>query len=300
MAMNQRRASVGGPSRRRRKAARVRVGRMRGGRFSTRGDSVAVEEPMEVRLEVPGDDGIREHPISVTMRTPGDDFELAAGFLLTEGVVIDPAAVADVRYCRNVDPQEYNVVTASVRDPGAFDAGSLTRNFYVTSSCGVCGKASLEAVEVMGCQPVAEGTFTIPEDDIRALPDRLRTLQRTFERTGGLHAAGLFDDDGRITVVREDVGRHNAVDKVIGTLVLSRALPGSGSGLIVSGRSSFEILQKAAMAGFPVVVAVGAPSSLAVAFARRFNMTLVGFANRDGYNVYAGGDRIVRGDGAGE
>ncbi len=298
--MNQRRAGVGGPSGLRRKAARVRVGRMRGGRFSTRGDSVAVEEPMEVRLEVPGDDGIREHPISVTMRTPGDDFELAAGFLFTEGVVIDPAAVADVRYCRNVDPQEYNVVTASVRDPAAFDAGSLTRNFYVTSSCGVCGKASLEAVEVMGCRPVAEGTFTISEDDVRALPDRLRTQQRTFERTGGLHAAGLFDADGRITVVREDVGRHNAVDKVVGTLVLSRALPGSGSGLIVSGRSSFEILQKAAMAGFPVVVAVGAPSSLAVTFARRFNMTLVGFANRDGYNVYSGGDRIVRGDGAGE
>lgn len=297
--MNQRGASVGGSSGRRRKAARVRVGRMRGGRFSTRGDSVAVEEPMEVRLEVPGDDGIREHPISVTMRTPGDDFELAAGFLFTEGVVIDPAAVADVRYCRNVDPQEYNVVTASVRDPDAFDAASLTRNFYVTSSCGVCGKASLEAVEVMGCQPVAEGTFTISEDDIRALPDKLRSLQRTFERTGGLHAAGLFDGDGRITVAREDVGRHNAVDKVIGTLVLSRALPGSGLGLIVSGRSSFEILQKAAMAGFPVVVAVGAPSSLAVTFARRFNMTLVGFAHRDGYNVYSGADRIVRGDGAG-
>lgn len=297
--MDQRRASMGGAGGRRRKAARVRVGRLRGGRFSMRGDSVAVEEPMEVRLEVPGDDGIREHPISVTMRTPGDDFELAAGFLFTEGVVIDSAAVSDVRYCRNVEPQEYNVVTASLRDAAAFDAGSLTRNFYVTSSCGVCGKASLEAVEVMGCRPVAEGTFTIAEDDVRALPDKLRALQRTFERTGGLHAAGLFDGDGRITMAREDVGRHNAVDKVIGALVLSRALPGSGSGLIVSGRSSFEILQKAAMAGFPVVVAVGAPSSLAVTFARRFNMTLVGFANRDGYNVYSGADRIVRGDGAG-
>ncbi len=282
-----------------RKAARVRVGRLRGGRFSTRGDSVAVEEPMEVRLEVPGDEGVREHPISVTMRTPGEDFELAAGFLFTEGVVIDPAAVADVRYCRNVDPQEYNVVTASVRDPAAFDATSLTRNFYVTSSCGVCGKASLEAVEVMGCQPVADGTFAVAEGDIRALPDRLRSLQRTFERTGGLHAAGLFDGDGRIRLAREDVGRHNAVDKVIGALLLSRSLPGSELGVIVSGRSSFEILQKAAMAGFPMVVAVGAPSSLAVAFARRFNLTLVGFANRDGYNVYSGGDRIVRGNGAG-
>lgn len=292
--MSEGRGSGAGPRAIRRRAARVRVERMRGGRFSARGDNVAVEEPMEVRLEVPGAEGTREHPVSVTMRTPGHDFELAAGFLFTEGVVVDPRAVADVRYCRDVEPQEYNVVTASVRDPSAFDAASLTRNFYVTSSCGVCGKASLESVEVMGCQPVADGTFAVAESDIRALPDRLRSRQRIFERTGGIHAAGLFDRAGRMTVVREDVGRHNAVDKVVGTLVLSRSLPGSELGLAVSGRSSFEILQKAAMAGIPAVVAVGAPSSLAVAFARRFNMTLVGFANRDGYNVYSGGDRIVR------
>ena len=276
----------------RRRAARVRVGRMRGGWFTTRGDSVAVEEPMEVRLEVPGDGGTREHPVSVTMRTPGDDFELAAGFLFTEGVVTDPRALADVRYCRDVDPQEYNVVTASLRDPGAFDAASLTRNFYVTSSCGVCGKASLESVEVMGCQAVPDGTLVIHESEVRALPGRLRSAQQVFDRTGGIHAAGLFDAAGEITLVREDVGRHNAVDKVVGALVLSGGLPGSEAGLVVSGRSSFEILQKAAMAGFPMVVAVGAPSSLAVTFARRFNMTLVGFAKRDGYNVYSGGERI--------
>lgn len=282
----------------RRRAAKVRVGRMRNGRFSTRGDSVAVEEPLEVRLEVPDGGGMREHPVSVTMRTPGDDFELAAGFLFTEGVVHDPGAFADVRYCRSVDPQEYNVVTASLRHATAFDSSSLTRNFYVTSSCGVCGKASLEAVEVMGCQAVADGTLSIGEADVRALPGKLRTAQRVFERTGGIHAAGLFDGSGEVTAVREDVGRHNAVDKVIGALVLSRALPGSGFGLVVSGRSSFEILQKAAMAGFPMVVAVGAPSSLAVAFARRFNMTLVGFTNRGGYNVYAGGERITGAGGA--
>ena len=278
---------------RRRRAARVRVGRMRGGWFTTRADSVAVEEPMEVRLEVPGDGGTREHPVSVTMRTPGDDFELAAGFLFTEGVVTDPRAVADVRYCRDVDPQEYNVVTASLRDPGAFDATSLTRNFYVTSSCGVCGKASLESVEVMGCQAVPDGTLAIHEAEMRALPERLRSAQQVFDRTGGIHAAGLFDSGGGITVVREDVGRHNAVDKVVGTLVLSGGLPGSELGLVVSGRSSFEILQKAAMAGFPMVVAVGAPSSLAVTFARRFNMTLVGFTKSDGYNIYSGGERIT-------
>ena len=276
----------------RRRAARVRVGRMRGGWFTTRGDSVAVEEPMEVRLEVPADGGTREHPVSVTMRTPGDDFELAAGFLFTEGVVTDPRALADVRYCRDVEPQEYNVVTASLRDPAAFDASSLTRNFYVTSSCGVCGKASLESVEVMGCQAVPDGTLSVHESKLRALPDRLRSAQRVFERTGGIHAAGIFDGAGRITLVREDVGRHNAVDKVVGALVLAGGLPGSEAGLVVSGRSSFEILQKAAMAGFPMVVAVGAPSSLAVTFARRFNMTLVGFAKSDGYNVYSGSERI--------
>ena len=282
----------------RRRAAKVRVGRMRDGRFATRGDSVAVEEPLEVRLEVPDGGGVREHPVSVTMRTPGDDFELAAGFLFTEGVVSDPGAIGDVRYCRSVEPQEYNVVTASVRDREAFDASSLTRNFYVTSSCGVCGKASLEAVEVMGCAPVADGTLALAGSEVRSLPDRLRAAQRVFERTGGIHAAGLFDAAGRVTVVREDVGRHNAVDKVVGALVLSRSLPGSGFGLVVSGRSSFEILQKAAMAGFPMVVAVGAPSSLAVSFARNFNMTLVGFAHRDGYNVYAGGERIAGAGGA--
>ena len=271
----------------------MRVGRLRGGIYATRSDSVAVEEPLEVRLEVPGEGGPREHPVSVTMRTPGDDFELAAGFLFTEGVVTDPRALGDVRYCREVAPQEYNVVTASLRDPSAFDPSSLARNFYVTSSCGVCGKASLEAVEVMGCRAVADGTLTVADADVRALPERLRGAQRVFDRTGGIHAAGLFDAAGRITEVREDVGRHNAVDKVIGTLVLSGGLPGAALGLVVSGRSSFEILQKAAMAGFPVVVAVGAPSSLAVAFARRFNMTLVGFAKADGYNVYSGGERLA-------
>ena len=214
----------------RRRAARVRVGRMRGGWFTTRGDSVAVEEPMEVRLEVPADGGTREHPVSVTMRTPGDDFELAAGFLFTEGVVTDPRALADVRYCRDVEPQEYNVVTASLRDPAAFDASSLTRNFYVTSSCGVCGKASLESVEVMGCQAVPDGTLSVHESKLRALPDRLRSAQRVFERTGGIHAAGIFDGAGRITLVREDVGRHNAVDKVVGALVLAGGCRGRRPG----------------------------------------------------------------------
>lgn len=280
----------------RRRTARIQVERMRGGSFADRADRVAVEEPMEVRIEAPSaDGGAVERPVSVTMRTPGDDFELAAGFVVTEGVVARPEAIAGVRYCRNATPQEYNVVTVSIGDAEAFDAAGLTRNFYVASSCGVCGKGSLEAVEVMGCRPaVADDGFVVSEAAVRALPAALRAAQKVFDRTGGIHAAGLFDSSGRMVVVREDVARHNAVDKVAGRLVLSGALPAPGLGLVVSGRSSFDILQKAAMAGLPMVVAVGAPSSLAVDFARRFNMTLTGFTHGGGCNVYAGAQRIAR------
>ncbi len=277
---------------RRRRIVRVRSERVRGERFSVRGDHVAAEEPLEVRLQEPASAGGREHVVSVTMRTPGDDFELAAGFLLTEGVVADRSAIAGVRYCRSVEPQEYNVVTVTLRTAGAFDPASVSRNFYVTSACGVCGKASLDAVEAQGCKPVANG-FEIRDEILRTVPDALKPSQRVFGRTGGIHAAGLFGPSGEVWLVREDVGRHNAVDKVVGALALGGAAPERPPGLVVSGRSSFEILQKAAMAGFPMVVAVGAPSSLAVDFARRFNMTLVGFAKRSGYNVYAGAERIA-------
>ena len=275
-----------------RRTVRVRSGRVRARTLRERGDHVAAEEPLEVRVEEPAAAGGREHAVAVTMRTPGDDFELAAGFLFTEGVVRDPAAVAGVRYCRRANAQERNVVTVALRDAGAFDPATLGRNFYVGSSCGVCGKASLDAVEVRGCKPAAADGFRIADDALRTVPDGLRPSQRVFGRTGGIHAAGLFGSDGGVELVREDVGRHNAVDKVVGALALDRALPKPSSGLVVSGRSSFEILQKAAMAGFPMVVAVGAPSSLAVDFARRFNLTLVGFARRSGYNVYAGAERI--------
>lgn len=285
-----------GKTGRRRRTARIQIERLRGGGVADRADRVAVEEPMEVRIEVPSPDGgVVERPVAVTMRTPGDDFELAAGFVVTEGVVDGPEAVAGARYCRNAMPQEYNVVTVSLRDAKAFDAAGLARNFYVASSCGVCGKGSLEAVEVMSGRPAsASGEFAISEASVRALPGALRAAQKVFDRTGGIHAAGLFDSTGRMVLVREDVARHNAVDKVAGRLVLSRALPAPGLGLVVSGRSSFDILQKAAMAGFPMVVAVGAPSSLAVDFARRFNMTLTGFTDDGGCNVYAGAQRIER------
>lgn len=281
----------------RRNVAPVDIRRVRGERDQRRRDAVAVEEPMEIRLAVLDGADLAEHRVSVTMRTPGDDFELAAGFLFTEGLLSDRSEVAELRYCTDVEPQEYNIVTVRLRDGASFDPSLLTRNFYTTSSCGVCGKASLEAVEVRGCFPLTDGSLRIEPDALRTVPEALRTRQSVFERTGGLHAAGLFDANLELETLREDVGRHNAVDKVIGQAFLEDRLPLHDRFLAVSGRSSFEIMQKALAAGIAMVVAVGAPSSLAVDLARRFNMTLVGFAKATGFNVYTGGQRIA--DGAG-
>ena len=255
-------------------------------------DAVAVEEPLEIRVEILEEGVLVEKSVAVTMRTPGDDFELSAGFLFTEGLIPDRRQIADLRYCQNVDPQEYNIVTVRLRDPTSFDPALLTRNFYMTSSCGVCGKASLESVEVLGCAPFALDDLSVSADVVRALPDRLRGNQKVFDRTGGIHAAGLFAVDGKRISVREDVGRHNAVDKVIGEAFLAGQTPLRARILTVSGRASFEIMQKAALAGVSTLVAVGAPSSLAVDFARRFDMTLVGFAKERGFNAYHGAERI--------
>lgn len=248
-------------------------------------DVVAVEEPMEIR--------IGDHRVSVTMRTPGDDFELAAGFLFTEGLIGGREAIAELRYCDTEEPQEYNIVTARLRDPDAFDPTSLKRNFYTTSSCGVCGKASLEAIEIRGVDPLPLDAWRVDAATIRGLPEALRASQPVFERTGGIHAAGLFTPEGELLVLREDVGRHNAVDKVVGHRLLEDALPARDGVLAVSGRASFEIAQKALAAGIAMIVAVGAPSSLAVEVAERFGMTLVGFAKPTGFNVYTGAARIA-------
>ncbi|RMH15767.1 MAG: formate dehydrogenase accessory sulfurtransferase FdhD [Gemmatimonadetes bacterium] len=271
----------------------LRVERVREGRAGTRRDVVAVEEPLEIRLEWAEGGEVRTEAVSVTMRTPGHDFELAAGFLFAEGVIGARDEVQDLRYCASEGPQHYNVVAVRLRDGVVFDPGGLRRNFTMNSSCGVCGKANLEALELRGCTPLR------PEDGphidralVPLLPDRLRGEQGLFERTGGLHAAGLFGADGDPVCVREDVGRHNAVDKVVGRLLLDGRLPADALALVVSGRTSFEILQKALAARVPVVVAVGAPSSLAVDLARSFGITLVGFARDGGYNVYAGGERL--------
>jgi FdhD protein len=267
-------------------STRARVTVVNDGVRSERTDTLATEEPLEIRVQGPGQEMVQ---VAVTMRTPGGDFELACGFLFTEGLIA-PGEVRRVAYCDNLpgEEQRYNVVSVTLERP--FDDERLRRNFYANSSCGVCGKAALEDIEVR-CEPVAPG----PEVDLGllvSLPDRLREAQTVFERTGGLHAAGLFSPDGELLGVREDVGRHNAVDKVIGERYLAGRVPASDTILQVSGRASFEIVQKAAVAGIPIVSAVSAPSSLAVEAADRFGMTLVGFVRDGRANVYTHPERV--------
>jgi FdhD protein len=251
-----------------------------------RPDRLVTEEPMEIRLQ--GPDG-EATSVAVTMRTPGSDFELAVGFLLTEGVLRSADDVASVAYCLEGDgTQQYNVVTVRTHQP--VDGDLAPRAFPVGSSCGVCGKASLDAVAVR-CGPVASGP-TVARSTLVALPHRLRSEQAVFDSTGGLHAAACFTASGELAVLREDVGRHNAVDKVVGHAAIQDLLPLSGHVLLVSGRLSFEIVQKAAVAGIPILCAVSAPSSLAVDAARRFEQTIVGFLRDDRFNVYCGDARI--------
>jgi FdhD protein len=271
----------------RRNVRPIRVVTLRDGHRAERGDTLATEEPLEIRVEGPGQAPVQ---VAVTMRTPGGDFELAAGFLFTEGLV-GPGEVRRVAYCDDLgdEEQRYNVVTVTLERP--FDGDRLRRNFYATSSCGVCGKAALDDVEVR-CAPVGDGPV-VPAGLVTSLPDRLRAAQRVFDRTGGLHGAGLFAADGTPTAIREDVGRHNAVDKVIGERFLAGDVPLAGHVLQVSGRASFEIVQKAAVAGIPIVAAVGAPSSLAVEAGERFGQTIVGFVREGGANVYTHPERIA-------
>jgi FdhD protein len=272
----------------RRNVTRARVRALVNGAAHERADRLVTEEPMEIRAVGPGQVPVS---VAVTMRTPGADFELAAGFLFTEGLIGGRGDVAGVSYCQDLDPEEqhYNVVTVDLAR--AFDPASVHRNFFATSSCGICGKATLEHVEV-ACARVAPGP-TITADAIAAMPDALRAAQRVFDQTGGLHAAGLFAPGGTLLSLREDVGRHNAVDKLIGEALLAGDLPLSGRVLFVSGRSSFEIVQKAGVAGIPVVASVSAPSSLAVEAGERLGMTVVGFVRDGRCNVYTHPERIV-------
>ena len=257
-------------------------------------DVVAMEEPLEIRLELDGADGKRiERSISITMRTPGNDEELALGFLYSEGIVRRKADVLLARPCGPPAPNGLiNVVRVELAPGVVVELDRLERHFYTSSSCGVCGKASLDAVAVQGRFDIHSNGFSIDGGALGALPEALISDQSVFEETGGLHASGLFDVEGKIIAVREDVGRHNALDKLIGSRLMSDALPLAGNGIILSGRASFELMQKAMMAGCPFVAAVGAPSSLAVELAREFGITLIGFLKRDRFNVYSRGDRI--------
>ena len=274
--------------------APVRVTRVSHGGWQSAADSVAVEEPMEIRLLQESDAGTIRKPIAITMRTPGDDFELAAGFLLGEGIIRGREDIYDIAYCLDdVREEQYlNVVSVTVRPGLPIDLARVERNFYTTSSCGICGKASLEALEMQSCRPLPPGP-RVRADVIRRLPQRLRTAQPVFRVTGGLHAAGLFDTHGQLIDLREDVGRHNALDKLIGRQVIAGRAALEDSVLLLSGRASFELLQKALMARIPIVAAVGAPSSLAVSLAETFNITLCGFVRDDGFNIYAGAERIT-------
>jgi FdhD protein len=253
-----------------------------------RPDSIAVEEPLEIRV-----DG---KPLAVTMRTPGHDVELAHGFLHTEGVIGSVDDIRDARYCDSRDEEgrnTYNVLDLGLAPGVPPPLAGVERNFYTTSSCGVCGKASLDAVRVKTRFSPADDPMTVAFDVLARLPDALRAEQQVFDRTGGLHAAGLFTATGELLVVREDVGRHNAVDKVVGWAVLGGMIPAAGCILVVSGRTSFELAQKTVMAGIPVLAAVSAPSSLAVDLAEEAGVTLAGFIRNGSMNVYTRPDRIT-------
>jgi FdhD protein len=249
-------------------------------------DLLAVEEPLEIRI-----DGTN---LAVTMRTPGNDFELAAGFAFTENILESSGQIATITYASSDEHpgQRYNSVDIRVKNGIEVDLARTERHFYMTSSCGICGKASIEMLE-NACPRIPSGDLRVSANVLRCLPDELRRAQPVFDRTGGLHAAALFDAEGRLCSVSEDVGRHNALDKLIGAEFLAGRLPLSDRILLLSGRISFELVQKAVMAGIPVIAAVGAPSSLAVQTAQRFGVTLAGFVRSDRFNLYSAAGRLA-------
>lgn len=258
-----------------------------------RPDLIAVEEPLEIRIGF-GKEGQREQrSISVTMRTPGHDFELALGFLFTENIISAYDEVISIRYCQDAGKQEEreNVVRVELSPEVQVDFKKIERHFYTSSSCGVCSKTSIDAVKT-GC-PVLHSSLKVDENIIHKAPAILRREQQVFEYTGGLHAAGLFSQQGELIIMREDVGRHNALDKLVGAALVKQMVPLADYFVLVSGRASFELVQKSLMAGIPLMAAVGAPSSLAVALATDFNMTLLGFVRNHSFNVYCGRERLT-------
>ena len=258
-------------------------------------DRVAIEEPLEIRIGFATPDGRALKNLSVTMRTPGADAALAAGFLVSESIVQSPADILSIEPCGRPPPGggQPNVIRVELAGHVNFDPVRLSRHFYTTSSCGVCGKASLDALRALDVAAPPAGKPHFRESMLVEMPDRLLREQATFEETGGLHAAAAFTTDGEIVVTREDVGRHNAVDKVIGQLLCDDQLPAKDLGLIVSGRASFELVQKALTAGMPLIAAVSAPSSLAIDLAREFGITLAGFLRGKTFNIYSAPERLV-------
>ena len=264
-------------------------------------DVLAIEEPLEIRLDF-DQGGIRQQKsVSITMRTPGNDFELAAGFLFTEGIVTHPRDIEKINHCGPVQSfGTSNTVKVRLADTARFDFKSLERHFYTSSSCGVCGKSSIDALvtrniysqDLSGTSEL-KNEFKLNSEMIHFLPERLRSAQSIFESTGGLHASGLFSREGELLGVFEDVGRHNALDKLIGSAFLKEEMPLSSRVLLVSGRVSFELVQKASMAGIQTLAAVGAPSSLALKLAEEMRMTLLGFVRNQRFNIYCGGERVV-------
>ena len=270
------------------------ISEIRGQSLQSRQDQVAVEEPLEIRLGYETPDGRTESSISITMRTPGHDAELATGFLFTESIIRESDDIAFVKPCGPPAPDSgnTNVVRVELESGVDVDLDRLERHFYTTSSCGVCGKTSIDALRVSGAKDPASDNTRFDRKILTALPDTLRAAQRIFDETGGLHAAAAFSTAGEIVVIHEDVGRHNAVDKVVGTLLSEGMLPANDLGLLVSGRASFELMQKTVMAGMPLLAAISAPSSLAVDLAREFNITLVGFLRGNTFNIYSAEERI--------
>ncbi len=265
------------------------------GEFAAETDALAVEEPLEIRLGFVENGKAKHKSVSITMRTPGSDFELAAGFLFTEGIIKSADQINKIKHCGvpAKDSGFNNTVRVDLRFDVTIDFKRLERHFYTSSSCGVCGKTSIEALQTGVCSLSEHSSPVFGPETIHRLPEILRQSQNVFDRTGGLHAAALFNTAGEMESLREDVGRHNAVDKLIGTQFLAGKTPVSDKLLLVSGRASFELVQKALMAGIPILAAVGAPSSLAVELAREYGMTLLGFVRDNRFNIYCGAERIA-------
>ena len=272
----------------------VKVVRIVAESIETKADLVVSEEPLEIRIGHGPEDSRQQFSLSVTMRTPGNDEELCLGFLFTEGIINSMNEVLSVKYCEDLGRTEgmENLMRVELKPFVEINDEQFKRNFYTTSSCGVCGKASIDSIKVT-CNPLSEESIQIEKEALFGLPDKLRSAQQVFKHTGGLHAAGLFGAKGELLAHHEDVGRHNALDKLVGSQLMSDMAVFPKSILVLSGRISFELVQKALRAGIQIIAAVGAPSSLAINLAEEFGMTLVGFLKGDRFNIYTGKERVV-------